>query len=33
MHAPRDQGVSIPEEAAVISFDEPPPAGLANPGY
>jgi DNA-binding LacI/PurR family transcriptional regulator len=31
MHALRDQGVSIPEEAAVIGFDDIPPAGLANP--
>src|SRR5580704_5281045 len=31
MHALRDQEVSIPEEAAVIGFDDIPSAGLANP--
>ncbi|MDP9011849.1 MAG: LacI family DNA-binding transcriptional regulator [Pseudomonadota bacterium] len=31
MHALRDQGVSVPEEAAIIGFDDIPSASLANP--
>jgi DNA-binding LacI/PurR family transcriptional regulator len=31
MHALRDQGVTIPADAAVIGFDDIPAASLANP--